>query len=64
MLVENKNVQGKTQIIILVKLVGIVRSMMTLNYWVIVETYPFSKGVVGSSILAMKPSLYLTEKTS
>ena len=64
MLVKNQGVQGKTQIIILVKLVGIVQSMMTLNYQVIVERYPFSNGVVGSSILVVKSSLYLIGKTS
>ena len=40
------------------------QSKMTLNYPVIVETYPFSNGVVGGSMLAVKSSLYLTEKTS
>jgi hypothetical protein len=29
---------------------------------VIVKRYPFPNGVVGDSILAMKSSLYLTEK--
>lgn len=33
---------------------------MTLNYCMIAERYPFSKGVVGGSIFAMKSSLYLT----
>ena len=36
---------------------------MILNYQVIVEMYPFPIGVVGSLILAMKSSLYLTKKT-
>ena len=40
------------------------QSEMTLNYWVIVERYPFLNEVVGGSIPAMKASLYLTEKTS
>ena len=33
---------------------------MILNYWVIVERYPFPNGVVGGSIPALKSSLYLT----
>ena len=32
---------------------------MTINYWVIVERYPFPNEVVGSSIHALKSSLYL-----
>ena len=36
-------------------------SEMTLNYWVIVERYPFSNGVVGGSIFVLESSLYLTE---
>ena len=35
---------------------------MVLNYWVIVKRYPFPNGVVGGSILALKSSLYLTNK--
>ena len=35
---------------------------MTLNYWVIVKRNPFTNGVVGGSIPAVKSSLYLTEK--
>jgi hypothetical protein len=35
---------------------------MTLNYWMIVERYPFSNGMVGGSIHAAKSSLYLMEK--
>ena len=37
------------------------RSEMTLNYQVVVKRYPFSNGVVGGSISAVKSSLYLTE---
>ena len=37
---------------------------MTLNYQVILERYPFMNGVIGSSISAVKSSLYLTKKTS
>ena len=37
---------------------------MTLNYWAIVEGYPFPNAVVGGSILATKYSLYLMEKTN
>ena len=37
-------------------------SKMTLNYRVTMERYPFLNGVVGSSIPAVKSSLYLTEK--
>ena len=37
---------------------------MLLNYWVIVERYPFPNGVVGSSIPIVKSSLYVIEKTS
>ena len=63
MLVVNIDVQGKTQIITLVKLIEIVRSEMTLNYRVIVERYSFANGtVVGSLISVMKSSLYLTGK--
>lgn len=36
---------------------------MALNYQVIMERYPFSNGVVGSSSPAVKYSFYLTEKT-
>jgi hypothetical protein len=36
-------------------------SEMTLNYWVIVERYPFLNGVVGDSILAVDSSLILTQ---
>ena len=32
---------------------------MTLNYRVIVERYPFPNGMVGSSIPALKYSLYI-----
>ena len=39
-------------------------SKMTLNYWVIMERYPFPNGVVGGSIRAVKSSLYLTIKKS
>jgi hypothetical protein len=35
---------------------------MTLNYWVIVERFPFLNGVVGSSIPTMKSFLYFTGK--
>jgi hypothetical protein len=35
---------------------------MTLNYWVIMERYPFLNGVVGGLIPVVKSSLYLTEK--
>ena len=34
---------------------------MTLNYWVIVESYPFPNGVVGG-IPVVTNSLYLTKK--
>jgi hypothetical protein len=37
---------------------------MTLNYWVIVEGYPFSNGVVCGSTPAVKSSLYFMEKPS
>ena len=35
---------------------------MILNYWVIVERYPFLNEVVGGSIPAVKSSIYLLEK--
>ena len=35
---------------------------MTLDFRVIMERYPFSDGVVGGLIPAVKSSLYLTEK--
>ena len=38
-------------------------SKMTLNYRVIVERYPFPNELLGSSIIAIKSSLYLTKKT-
>jgi hypothetical protein len=34
-------------------------SKMTVNYWVVVERYPFFSGVVGGSISALKSSLDL-----
>ena len=34
---------------------------MTLNYWVIVERYPFLNEVVGGLIPVVKSSLYLTK---
>ena len=34
---------------------------MTLNYWVLVERYPFPNGVVGGSIPIVESSLYLME---
>jgi hypothetical protein len=37
---------------------------MTVNYRVIVERYPFSKGVVGGSIPVEKSSFYLTGNTN
>jgi len=37
-------------------------SEMTLDYWVIVERYPFPNGVVGGLIPTLKSSLYLTGK--
>ena len=37
---------------------------MALNYWVIVERYPFLNGVTGGSIPIVKFSLYLMGKTS
>ena len=33
---------------------------MTLNYWVIVDRYPFLNGVFGGLIIVVKSSLYLT----
>jgi hypothetical protein len=35
---------------------------MTLKYWVIVEMFPVSNDVIGSSLLAAKSSLYLIGK--
>ena len=46
------------------KAFGAYWSKLTLNYWVILDRYTFSYGVVGGSIPAVKSSLYLTEKTS
>jgi hypothetical protein len=34
-----------------------IRSEMTLNYWVAVDMYPFSNGVVGGSIPIVRSSL-------
>ena len=39
-----------------------VLSEMTLNYWLIVERYPFLNGVVGGSISAVKSSLNLMKR--
>ena len=36
------------------------KSKIILNYWVIVEMYPFMNEVVGGSIPIVKPFLYLT----
>jgi hypothetical protein len=35
---------------------------MTLNYWLMVERYPFSNGVVDNLIPVVKSSLHLMEK--
>ena len=37
-------------------------SEMTLNYWVIVEKYPFPNEMIGGSIPAVKSSLYLMDQ--
>jgi hypothetical protein len=38
------------------------RSKMTLNYWAIVEKYPFPNGVVGGLIFRCQIFLYLIKK--
>ena len=43
-------------------MLGYTRFEMTLNYWVIVQRYPFPTGLVGGSILALISSLYLMGK--
>jgi hypothetical protein len=40
----------------------LMRSEMTLNYWVIVERYPFPNGVVGNLIPAANSSPYSIEQ--
>lgn len=39
-------------------------SVMTLNYWVVVEKYQFPNRVIGGSIPTVKSSQYMTETTS